>query len=400
VTKAKPKARKKRGEDVQALLSAVEAPVPVEAPPEETTVVDESPTCVSSPDTSGGASFCVESVEVPPPDAVLEASIADMLAEPPPDALTPELAAELRHLVERARYYEQSKKADLTLRAYAVQFAIFAAWCEKRLLPVMPTTPEILATYLSWMADNQKKMATIEVARAAVIHEMRERRYAWDSKHRDLTGTLEGLRRRLGVRPTKKEPLEDRELRALSAVCSGGKLLDLRDRAMLLVGWVGAFRRSEVVSLDVADATFREEGLMILLRRSKTDQTGVGYEKPLPFSSEAEVCPVRALKAWLAAAGIEEGALFRRLGRGNQLGARLSDQGVANVVKARCKQAGLDPRLFSGHSLRAGFATTAADKDRPIDGIMRQGAWKTPSVAMGYVRRKNLFKKNAAAGLL
>ena len=193
--------------------------------------------------------------------------------------------------------------------------------------------------------------------------------------------------------------MADQELAALVATLDDG-LAGLRDRALLTLGWFGAFRRSELVALTVTDVARVREGLILAVRRSKGDQEARGAEKGIPYASNPALCAVRALEAWLASAGIVEGPIFRSVDRHGHIGeAALSDRSVALVVKRCAKRAGFDPKTLGGHSLRAGFATTAAKKGKGLDAIMRQTLHRSEKVARGYIRHAKLFDDNAAVGL-
>lgn len=172
-----------------------------------------------------------------------------------------------------------------------------------------------------------------------------------------------------------------------------------RDATLLLVGYAGAFRRSELASLRVEDVEFTGDGAVILLRRSKTDQEGRGVRKALPYGSKKETCPVRSLKGWLETLDREEGALFCRIDRHGNVGDGISDRAICDVVKKRARAAGLDPARYSGHSLRAGLATAAAAAGVPEKSIMVQGDWKSVATVMRYVREGKLFENNAAANI-
>jgi integrase len=175
------------------------------------------------------------------------------------------------------------------------------------------------------------------------------------------------------------------------------KLIGVRDRALLLVGFAGAFRRSELVSLDVGDVEIRREGLLVTLRRSKTDQEAAGREVAIPYGSNPDTCPVRALEAWLEASGIADGPLWRAVDKGGRLQpGRLSDKAVALVVKKRAEAAGLDPDLYAGHSLRAGLATAAAAAGASERSIMEQTGHKSVQTVRRYIRRGTQFRDNAA----
>ena len=175
-------------------------------------------------------------------------------------------------------------------------------------------------------------------------------------------------------------------------------LLGIRDRALLLVGFAGAFRRSELVGLDIADLDFNHDGLTVTLRRSKTDQEGEGRKVGLPYGSNPSTCPVRSLQAWIEASAIEAGPVFRSVNRHGRLQPdRLSDKAVALVVKRRAEAAGLDPSRYAGHSLRAGLATAAANAGVSERAIMAQTGHRSVQMVRRYIRDGSLFRENAAA---
>jgi integrase len=324
---------------------------------------------------------------------------SDALVPVAPAAPAIPLSTNLVALVQQAARFANADRTTSTKRAYARQFRQFEAWCRSTGLPALPSTSEVVTTYVAALATAGRRISTIEQSIAAIAYAHEQANVPWDKSPVELRKTRKGLRRELLVAKNQKSPIEDDHLRKLIATCDDG-LIGLRDRALLLVCWCGAFRRAEVVSLDVGDVTFDEEGLRVVLRRSKTDQEGLGFEKGLANSSDPALCPGRSLRRWLDAAQIVDGALFRSLGRGLRLGARLSDQAVALLVKARMAKAGYDPRGFSGHSLRSGFVTTAAKMDKPLDEIMRQTGHKNESTLLGYIRHATVFKKNASKGLL
>jgi site-specific recombinase XerD len=310
----------------------------------------------------------------------------------------PDLAP-LEQLVEAARGYAVDCRASSTRKAYLSDFASFEAWCARQGLPSTPATPAAVAVYLASLADRGRKASTIERALAGIAWAQRSRGFEWPKGHPAITAVMSGIRRRHGVSPTQKAPVVDQELAALVATLDGD-LADLRDRALLTLGWFGAFRRSELVALTVADVQRVREGLVVAVRRSKGDQEGHGAEKGIPYASNPALCPVRALAAWLEAAGITEGALFRAVDQhGHVRATALSDRSVALVVKRSAERAGFDPKALGGHSLRSGFATTAAKKGKGLDAIMRQTLHRSEKVARGYIRHAKLFDDNAAVGL-
>lgn len=313
---------------------------------------------------------------------------------------TPDAAlARLEPLAEQVKELIEEAKAPRTRTAYDGDWERYETWCGENELPALPPRAENVAAYLAWLMNEGLKVSTIERALAGIAFGFRNRGHGWTTP-KGVTEMMKGLRRRLGVRPEKKEPAVADVLEKMVATF-GGDLRGLRNRAILTVGWTGAFRRSDVVSLDVEDVSFVPEGLVVLLRKSKTDQEREGVEKGLPMAENASLCPARSLRAWLQAAGIAKGPLFRAVNaQGRVRDARLSDKSVADFVKQAAEAAGLDPSAFSGHSLRAGFMTTAAEKGKPMHEIMGQSGHKSERVASGYIRHGSLFTRNAAKGLV
>jgi integrase len=214
-----------------------------------------------------------------------------------------------------------------------------------------------------------------------------------------ITEALRGIKRVHGTAPNQKAPVLTEDLRLMLRHTPAG-MIGIRDRALLLVGFAGAFRRSELVSLDCAGLAFTSEGMLIKLRRSKTDQEGQGRQIALPFGSNSSTCPVAAMRAWLEAAAITEGPVFRSIQKGGRVHAkRLSDKGVALIVKRYAAAAGLDAATFSGHSLRAGLVTSAARAGVPERVIMRQTGHKSIDMVLKYVRQANAFSENAVNAL-
>jgi integrase len=327
-----------------------------------------------------------------------EAPSASAALATPSDAALARLAP----AVEAARGYAAAARSSATRRAYATSWRSFTAWCEAQGVESLPARPEIVAVYLATMADLGRKPATIDRALAGIAAAHREAGAAWTKGHAAIGAVRAGIRRTLGTAPRKKSPVEEVELRAIIATLDAS-LAGLRDRALLLVGWFAALRRSELVALDVESVRFTTDGLVVRVARGKTDQVGAGLEKGVPYAGDPALCAVRALRAWLeasAAAGATGGAVFRSVDKCGRLrGSRLSDRSVARVVQRAARAAGLDATAYAGHSLRAGFATTAARKGRSLDAIMRQTGHKSERVARGYVRHATLFTDNAAAGL-
>lgn len=313
--------------------------------------------------------------------------------------VTPDLAL-LAPLVERAEHYAADARASSTRRAYAIDFRTFQAWCDEKGLCALPTTPATVAVYLAALADQGRKPSTINKALTSIAHAHRAAGYEWQKAHPAITKVMSGIRRSLGVAPVQKAPVRDEELERLLLTLRHGAS-GLRDRALLTLGWFGAFRRSELVSLHVRDVADTREGLIVTLRRSKNDQEGKGFSKGIPYASAPALCPVRALRAWLEFAGITEGALFRAIDAQGRISEEaLCDRSVARIVQRSAAAAGLDPATLGGHSLRAGFATTAGKKGKSLDAIMRHTGHKSETVARSYIRHATLFDDNAATGLV
>jgi len=245
------------------------------------------------------------------------------------------------------------------------------------------------------MADEGCALSSIEQALAAInkAHELK----GWfpsPTKAPAVRTVMQGIRRTLGQRKRQKEPATADILRsALKDL--GDSLIEVRDRALLLLGFAGAFRRSELAGLNLEDLSFRSEGVLISLRRSKTDQEGHGLSKAIFFASDPKTCPVRALRTWLERSKITEGRLFRSVDRHGRLGKSLSDRAIALVVKKRLPEGD-----FSGHSLRAGFITTAALQGKPERSIMKQTGHRSHRILREYVRTATVFEDNAGNGIL
>jgi site-specific recombinase XerD len=213
-----------------------------------------------------------------------------------------------------------------------------------------------------------------------------------------VKATVRGIRRTTGTAKTCKAPVTADKMRAIAAEASN-ELIGLRDRALLLLGFAGAFRRSELVALNVSDLTECEGRMRINIARSKTDQEGKGVT--IGVAPGTVACPVKAIKAWIAAANINEGPLFRPVAKGNRIiDARLSAKSVADIVKRYAERIGLDPKAFSGHSLRAGFLTSAAAKGASVFKMMDVSRHKSVDTLRGYVRDAELFRDHAGTGLL
>jgi site-specific recombinase XerD len=261
----------------------------------------------------------------------------------------------------------------------------------------LPAAPETVAAYLAAHAGTSKA-STLgrRVAAIRYAHKLAGLETPTDAE--GVKATMRGIRRTFGGARNKKAPAVAAKMRSMVAVAPEG-LAGLRDRALLLVGFAGAFRRSELVALDVADIDENETGLLVTLRRGKTDQEAIGRTIAIPRGDVA--CPVKALRAWLEAAAIDAGPIFRPIDKaGTVRASRLTCRSVANFVKAYAARAGFDASTYSGHSLRSGFLTSAAAKGASIFKMMDQSGHKSVDTLRGYVRDAELFKDHAGAGLL
>lgn len=306
--------------------------------------------------------------------------------------------AALATWANQARDYIGQAKAPETLRVYRVAWSSFTAWCAGHDLAALPASPETVALYVTAMAE-RLKVATLGQHLVAISQAHQAAGHASPTKATAVRATMQGIRRALGVAQEGKAPAITADIRAMVEKLPEG-LLGVRDRALLLLGFAGAFRRSELVALNRDDLAITSEGVTVTIRRSKTDQEGAGRKVGIPYGSNPATCPVRALLAWLEASGVEAGPLFRGLNRhGQLLPGRLSDRGVARVVQRQAEAAGLDAARYGGHSLRAGLATSAAAAGVSERAIMAQTGHKSVTMVRRYIRDASLFRENAAASV-
>lgn len=305
-----------------------------------------------------------------------------------------EASAQLGRVAARTRAYIQQASADNTRRAYRSDWSDFELWCRAEQLAALPATPETVALYLTALAEGcrpstlHRRLVAISRVHRAAAHEPPTRAIV-------VQETMKGIRRALGTWQQRKKPIVTDILRQLIAV-QPPTIFGTRDRAMLLIGFAAALRRSELVALEVADLQIGRDGLVLRLRRSKTDQEGAGQTIGIPYGRRAETCPVRAVERWLRESGIEGGPVFRRISKsGRVLPYRLNDKAVATIVKRSAAAAGYDPAQFGGHSLRAGLATQAAISGASERVIMRQTGHRSLEMVRRYIRDGDLFRENA-----
>jgi site-specific recombinase XerD len=308
-------------------------------------------------------------------------------------------APALFDLAETAKHYIDQSLSFATRKAYASDVRIFSDWCAIHALAVLPAAPETVALFLANQAQAGVAASTLNRRLAAIKCAHEAKGHATPTTHKGVTAALKGIRRAQGTAPAKKKAATADIVKEMVRRCPH-TLTGQRDRALLLLGFAGAFRRAELVALTVADLAFVDDGLRITIRKSKTDQEGAGQVIAIPNGSLL-FCPVTALKRWLAAAGIEAGPIFRAVGKGSRIGAAaLSDKSVAKRVKHYAGHIGLDSADFAAHSLRAGFVTSAAEAGASIFKMAEVSRHRSTDVLAGYVRSANLFKDHAGADLL
>ena len=300
---------------------------------------------------------------------------------------------------EAVKFYALAEKADATRRAYRSDFEMFGTWCRaRRNVEPLGASPDDVAAYLAAQASAKVKPSTLTRRLAAIAYAHRLAGLESPAGHEAVRAVMRGIRRTAGTAPTRKAPATADRVAAMLQAISPDTLAGKRDRALLLLGFAGAFRRSELVALDVADLAFEPEGVRVMIRRSKADQEGQGQE--IAILRGTKLRPVAALQAWLAAGGVTTGPVFRSINRHGQVGEALTAQSVALVVKRHAGAAGLDPNTFAGHSLRSGFLTSAAEAGADVLRMMEVSRHKRVETMQGYVRRASLFKGHAGAEFL
>ena len=276
----------------------------------------------------------------------------------------------------------QNSKANNTLRAYQSDFRDFSTFCSRNGFSSIPTQPKIVALYITNLSKSSK-FSTLKrrIASISVIHKLKG--HYLDTKHPIIMENLHGIKRTLGTRQKAKKPILINDLKLIIEAIDEKKL---RDKALILIGFAGGFRRSELVNIDIDDIEFVNEGVKILIKRSKTDQSGEGSIKAIPYFNNQKFCPVIALKSYMDSKFDKKngGRIFE-----------ISDKSVALIIKKYAEKAGLDSSKYSGHSLRSGFATTAAEFGAEERNIMAMTGHKTTQMVRRYIQEANLFKNNA-----
>ena len=296
-----------------------------------------------------------------------------------------ELITDIKSLEIETLKNLKNSKANNTLRAYQSDYRDFSLFCSKNGLSSMPTQPKIVALYITHLSKFSK-FSTLKrrIASISVIHKLKG--HYLDTKHPIIMENLHGIKRTLGSRQKAKKPLLINNLKKIIKAIDEEKKERDRDRALILIGFAGGFRRSELVNILKEDVELVDEGVKILIKKSKTDQSGEGSIKAIPYFQNQEFCPVIALKRYMS---------LKKFNSNSEKIFKLSDKSVALIIKKYAQIAGLDPTKYAGHSLRSGFATTAAEFGAEERNIMTMTGHKTTQMVRRYIQEANLFKNNA-----
>ena len=310
-----------------------------------------------------------------------------------------DIITDIKALQEETLLNLQSSKANNTVRAYKSDFNDFGIFCAQNGFKSLPSDPKIVSLYLTHLSTKDAKMSTLKrrLVSIGVIHKLKG--HYLDTKHPAIIENIMGIKRRKGSIQKAKKPILINSLKLIIDVIdqqNKQEIKKFRDRSIILIGFSGGFRRNEIVSLDYDDLDFVPEGLKINIKKSKTDQFGEGFTKALPYFDSSQYCPVVSLKNLLDISKINSGPVFRRFVKGSKLSKkRLTDQTVAILIKEYLNLAGINSKDYSGHSLRSGFATSAAESGVEERNIMAMTGHKSTEMVRRYIKEANLFKNNA-----
>lgn len=299
-------------------------------------------------------------------------------------------------LTAKSKRRMSKSKSSNTLKSYSADWNDFTDWCESKKLAPLPCEPETIVNYISDLADHAKAN-TVSRRVTAISENHIAAGYAEHNPAKDamVRNAMQGIRREKGTFQHGKAPILLETISLLADLLEGNDLVSIRDKALLFLGFAGAFRRSELVAVQLDDITFSPQGMVVFIPQSKGDQLGHGSQIAIPYSPDKATCTVRAVQKWIEAAGIHSGPLFRGFKRNHEpRETQLSDKAVALIVKKYMEQLGLNPDDFAGHSLRRGFATSAAQHDLDALSIMRQTRHKSEKMVHRYIEQGNLFKEN------
>jgi site-specific recombinase XerD len=312
------------------------------------------------------------------------------------------LSSGLEDLIQKANDLIRAAKAPSTRKAYQSDFRIFESWCAAHRFTSLPSAPQTIALYIASCVVARLAPATI-ARRLASISKAHQSAGFEDSpastKHFVVGEVLKGARRTLGVAQKCKDPLLLNDICRLLAACPKN-LLGLRDRALILIGFAGAFRRSELCAMTISDLCFSASGLVINLPRSKADQEQAGDKVAIPFGEHDDTCPIKALRQWLKAASVKEGAVFRGVDRHGRVATTgLHRDSIAAIFKTAAARAGMTATNIAGHSVRAGMATQAALNGSSERAIAKTTRHRSGRVLRRYIRPGEMFRENASASL-
>jgi len=309
------------------------------------------------------------------------------------------IITDIKALQEETLLNLKNSKANNTIRAYKSDFKDFELFCIQNGFKSLPSEPKVVSLYLTQLSTKDAKMSTLKrrIVSIGVIHKLKG--YYLDTKHPAIIENIMGIKRRKGSIQKAKKPILINSLKIIIDVIdqlNKQEIKKFRDRSIILIGFSGGFRRNEIVSLDYDDLDFVPEGLKINIKRSKTDQFGEGLTKAMPYFDSSKYCPVVSLKKLIEISKINSGPVFRRFVKGSKLSTnRLTDQTVALLIKKYLNLAGIDSKNYSGHSLRSGFATSAAESGAEERNIMAMTGHKSTEMVRRYIKEANLFKNNA-----
>ena len=322
----------------------------------------------------------------------------------PAGAFDPTRADEIRNLAAQAAVYATQARGQGTLRAYRSAWRIYEGWCVRLGFAPLNADPRVVGMYLTSAAE-RLAVSTIQVHLAAIVTAHRLVGLSLDPGHPSIALLLDGIRRRKGVRPARQATPLTVDLLRRMVHAQPASILGIRNRAMLLAGFGGALRRSEIVALDVGDVSFvADRGVVLTVRRSKTDQVGVGAAVAIWSSPDRDLCAATALRVWLDerdATGNDAPLFVGMRATGAMTDTRLSDKAVARLVKDTAEGVGASPDgYWSGHSLRAGLATAAGEAEAQLHDVMRQTRHKSVEVARRYMRSADLWRNNVTEKIL
>ena len=309
------------------------------------------------------------------------------------------IVTDIKALQEETLLNLKNSKALNTVRAYKSDFKDFGLFCAQNGFQSMPSDTKIVSLYLTHLSTKENKISTIKrrLVSIGLIHKMKG--HYLDTKHPIIVENLMGIKRRKGIVQKGKKPILISDLKKIIDVIDQEKIEDikkLRDKSIILIGFAGGFRRNEIVSLDIEDLDFVYEGLKIVVKRSKTDQFGIGLTKGIPYFENKLYCPVTTVQRWINISKIQKDSLFRRFTKGSKISKyRLTDQTVALIIKKYLNIAGINSSNYSGHSLRSGFATSAAEAGAEERSIMAMTGHKSAEMVRRYIKEANVFNNNA-----